>query len=60
MILLLVGVLLGGFVTIVVLGLISAADEEDERRENYCRECPYKPFDDGSHNCARCHDYGEV
>lgn len=50
----LIGLLVGVFTCIFASAI--ASGEDDEMSEDFCRECPYKLFDDGSHDCARCHE----
>ncbi len=55
MILFLVGILIGICICVFVEALILCGDEEPDKID-ICRDCPYKLFDDGSHDCARCHE----
>ena len=54
MILFIVGAAVGFFVAVFGMNLFAIGEDTPPD----CKKCPYQIFDDGSHNCEKCHGYG--
>ena len=70
MVLFIVGLLLGVVMSLFVLGLIAASDEDQQRAEekrikmtssvpDKCKKCVYRSFADKPFDCAVCHEFAE-
>ena len=55
MLMFIVGVMVGVVMSMFALGLVAAADADDEKRPDMCRGCPYEDYSGGKKDCAFCH-----
>lgn len=56
MLIFLVGMFVGAFLVIFVMGLICASDYDDERKAEMCRGCPYEDYSGNYKDCEYCHN----
>ena len=49
-----VGVFVGIFVQLFIMGVMVVVDEEDDRVDK-CRGCPYEGYGNGVKDCLVCH-----